>query len=115
MVVVLLLSPPSTLSLSQNLSLKANYLTSANDLYQILDVPSITVLDIQSNRINDVQVVDILASMPNLKVLYLKGNDVVKKIPHYRKTLIAKCKLLKYLDDRPVFEDERRRVDVSTI
>merc|ERR1711907_419078 len=29
----------------------------------------------------------------------------------YRKTVISKCKALKYLDDRPVFEDERRRVN----
>ena len=36
------------------------------------------------------------------------GNPVVKDIKHYRKTIIAKCKALRYLDDRPVFEDERR-------
>jgi len=38
------------------------------------------------------------------------GNPVVKDIKHYRKTIIAKCKALRYLDDRPVFEEERRRV-----
>ena len=36
---------------------------------------------------------------------------MVKKIPHYRKTIVSRCKQLRYLDDRPVFEDERRRVD----
>ncbi|GLD93548.1 hypothetical protein PINS_up002140 [Pythium insidiosum] len=49
--------------------------------------------------------------MPSLKVLYLQGNDVVKHIKQYRKTLVYRCRQLKYLDDRPVFDDERRRVD----
>jgi hypothetical protein len=39
----------------------------------------------------------------------------VKQIKHYRKTVIARCKDLRYLDDRPVFEEERRRVNVITI
>ena len=38
------------------------------------------------------------------------GNPVVKDIKHYRKAIIAKCKALRYLDDRPVFDEERRRV-----
>jgi dynein assembly factor 1 len=50
--------------------------------------------------------------MPNLAVLYLHGNEVCKKIEHYRKTLIIKLPKLKYLDDRPVFEDERRFCEV---
>jgi hypothetical protein len=69
------------------------------------------VLDIQSNRINDVDIVDILAQLPNLKVLYLQGNEVVKHVKQYRKTLVYRCRKLKYLDDRPVFDDERRRVE----
>lgn len=48
--------------------------------------------------------------MPDLRVLYLQGNPVVKDIRHYRKIIIGRCKELRYLDDRPVFDDERRRV-----
>lgn len=77
----------------------------------MLELPNLSVLDIQSNRIRDVNVVEILAQMPELKVLYLQGNDVVKHIKQYRKTLVYRCRKLKYLDDRPVFDDERRRVD----
>ena len=50
--------------------------------------------------------------MENLAVLYLHGNDVCKKIQHYRKTIIHRLHKLKYLDDRPVFEDERRYCEV---
>ena len=49
--------------------------------------------------------------MPNLKVLYLQNNPVVKKIKNYRKTVIAALPSLKYLDDRPVFEDDRRHAE----
>lgn len=45
--------------------------------------------------------------MENLKVIYLKGNGIIKTIQHYRKTLINKLKSLTYLDDRPVDEADR--------
>lgn len=54
---------------------------------------------------------DVFAQMPDLRVVYLMGNPCVKHIRHYRKMIVGRCKSLKYLDDRPVFDDERRRVD----
>jgi len=69
----------------------------------------IATLDIQDNAISDPEVLpEVLCKMQDLKVLYLKGNPVVKMIPHYRKTVIAAIPQLKYLDDRPVFEEDRR-------
>uniref|UniRef100_K3WU80 Dynein assembly factor 1, axonemal homolog n=1 Tax=Globisporangium ultimum (strain ATCC 200006 / CBS 805.95 / DAOM BR144) TaxID=431595 RepID=K3WU80_GLOUD len=94
-----------------SLALKSNYLVTAQDIEHVLTLPNLSVLDIQSNRVTDVNIVDILAQMPELKVLYLQGNDVVKHIKQYRKTLVYRCRKLKYLDDRPVFDDERRRVE----
>lgn len=99
------------MKLLTSLSLKANYLTTAEDLEHVLQLPSLAVLDVQSNRINDDRVVDVFSNIPNLRVLYLQGNEVVKQIKQYRKTLVYRCRQLKYLDDRPVFEDERRRTD----
>ena len=49
--------------------------------------------------------------MPNLKVLYLQNNPCVNKIKQYRKTMIARLPTLKYLDDRPVFDDDRRNAE----
>ena len=46
--------------------------------------------------------------MPNIAVVYLQNNDFTKNISHYRKTLISKIPALKYIDDKPVFEDEKR-------
>ena len=36
------------------------------------------------------------------------GNPVIRDIQNYRKTTIVRIKSLTYLDDRPVFDNERR-------
>jgi len=95
------------------LNLANNFLSSVDDIQHLLQVPSIVTLDIQNNKIDDEQVIDlVLSKLPNLRVLYLQGNPIVNKIPHYRKSMLSRCKQLLYLDDRPVYEEERRRVDV---
>eukprot|EP00960_Hanusia_phi_P005264 152956-Hanusia_phi.AAC.1 len=90
------------------LQISNNKLTDATDVEHLRTCPSIGVLDLQNNRIEDPAVLDVLAGMPNLRVLQMQGNPVTRKIAHYRKTVIARCSNLTYLDDRPVFEDERR-------
>lgn len=75
----------------------------------MLDCPSIKVLDISDNYIEDERILEeVIYKMPNLRVLYMQGNPVTKKIRNYRKTLTHRIPDLKYLDDRPVFEDDRR-------
>lgn len=93
------------------LNLAHNHLSKHSDIEEILKNPAIQTIDLQHNKIEDASVVDILAQLPDLRVVYLMGNPCVKEIRHYRKTIISRCKQLKYLDDRPVFEEERRRVD----
>ena len=46
--------------------------------------------------------------MNDLRVLYFQENPAIKLIKNYRKTFIFKIKTLRYLDDRPVFPEERR-------
>ena len=49
-----------------------------------------------------------LGCLPALECLYLKGNPVAATTKGYRKTLICCFPLLTYLDDRPIFDKERR-------
>lgn len=80
-----------------------------DDVRGILDCPSIGILDIQENCISDPAILpEILEKMPNLGVLYLMNNPCTKEIKYYKKTVISRISSLKYLDDRPVFEDDRR-------
>ena len=62
-------------------------------------------LDIQSNKIDgdaeDVaKLLDVLAKCPELRVVYLKGNDIIKKIKHYRKTMISRCEKVSERSER---------------
>lgn len=81
------------------------------DVLELIDSP-ITTLDLQDNRIWDPDVVpEVFMRMKDLRVLYLKGNACAKKIPNYRKGITAVCGNLRYLDDRPVFPEDRRAAD----
>lgn len=102
----------SSLKNLSNLLLKRNRIgtNDLDDLSGLLELPEkLTVLDISDNRIEVTEIVkDYLTKIKNLRVLYMQGNECVRKIPHYRKTLINLLKELHYLDDKPVFDDERR-------
>lgn len=94
-----------------SLNLSHNLLASGTDIEELAQLTAIQTIDLQYNHIIDVDIVNVLSSLKDLRVLYLVGNPVVKSIKHYRRVIISKCKNLKYLDDRPVFDDERRRVE----
>jgi dynein assembly factor 1 len=81
----------------------------------LLERPTLCCVDVQDNYIEEPEILDeIFAKLPNLKVLYLLNNPCIKKINGYRKTVISKIPTLTYLDDRPVFEDDRRRAEAWT-
>lgn len=68
-------------------------------------------MDISHNKIDleDSELfIEILRQMDSLSVLYMMHNKIVSKIPNYRKTLTNALPNLKYLDDRPIFPEDRR-------
>jgi dynein assembly factor 1 len=78
------------------------------DIEQLVE-SSVCSLDLQDNRLEDPDILpEVFSRMADLRVLYLKGNPAAKKIVNYRKSLTVYCKELRYIDDRPVFEDDRR-------
>ncbi|CAE7175974.1 Dnaaf1, partial [Symbiodinium pilosum] len=81
------------------------------DVVHLVDT-TISTLDLQDNKLWDPDILpEVFARMADLRVLYLKGNPCAKKIPNYRKGITAVCQNLKYLDDRPVFPEDRRTAD----
>lgn len=93
----------------KSLLLGQNKLKELKQLAEIAKLKSLTCIDLQKNFIEDPAIVDLLAECKNLVLVYLKGNPCVKKIKFYRRNLIYRIKKLNYLDDRPVFPEERRR------
>lgn len=97
----------SCLKKLNTLQVSHNRLSSKDDIAHLVNCDNLSVVDLSQNWLNDPRIVDVLSQMKNLRVVNLMGNDVIKEIKNYRKTLILKCKNLKYLDDRPVFPRER--------
>jgi hypothetical protein len=100
----------AALSVLHTLNLSHNRLATAEDLEGLAECPSIAVLDLSHNQLDDPSAIDALAALPNLAVLNLMGNPLIAKVRRYRKTLVSLLPNLRYLDDRPVFDDERRTV-----
>lgn len=101
----------SGLRMLDSLQLKRNRIGKyggLDDVLGLLECPSLTVVDISDNNLDDERILpEVFEKMPNLSVIYIQGNSVSKKIKNYRKTMISKLPGLKYLDDRPVFEEDR--------
>jgi dynein assembly factor 1 len=94
-----------------SLNLAHNKISSVEGIRHLLEIPSLQSVDLQHNKLEDAEVLDVFEQMPDLRVLYLMGNNCVKNIKNYRRAVVSRCKQLKYLDERPVFEEERRRTD----
>jgi dynein assembly factor 1 len=79
-----------------------------SDVLGLLECPTLTCVDISDNYIDDEAILpEVWMKMPKILVIYMQGNGCTKKIKNYRKTVISSIPDLRYLDDRPVFEDDR--------
>lgn len=92
----------------QTLMAADNHLTTGCVVEEVAVLEELETLDLQGNDLADVDVMlRMLCSLPRLKCLYLKGNPLVRDCQNYRKRVIAALPELTYLDDRPVFDQER--------
>lgn len=94
-----------------NLLLSHNKLSTYEDVEHLKDCKGLQSIDLQQNKIDDIRILDLFKQIPDLRVIYLQGNPVIKKIKHYRKTITAMLPTLKYLDDRPIFPEDRLRAE----
>ncbi|ORY47053.1 outer arm dynein light chain 1 [Rhizoclosmatium globosum] len=91
----------------KTLQMDHNYLKSAQDIMHLLECPSLEIVDLSFNQIEDPEVLEVFEKMPELCVLNIMSNPVIPKIMNYRRTMVSRLKKLTYLDDRPVFDKER--------
>lgn len=69
------------------------------------------MLDLAQNKCSDPAILtEVIVKLPALRVLYFTNNEIIKKIPNYRKRLVQDLSILTFLDDRPVFPEDRRFV-----
>ncbi|KAJ3039945.1 hypothetical protein HDV00_011611 [Rhizophlyctis rosea] len=101
----------SMLPVLKTVQVAHNFLRSADDIQHLVDCEQISILDLSHNKLEDPDIVEVFAQMPNLAVLNLMSNPVISKIQNYRRTMVSRCKSLTYLDDRPVFDNERRATE----
>ena len=91
-----------------------NQLRSVSALAPLATVPGLSSVDVTDNELDGEaeELVALLARMPCLRALYLSaGNPIAAKLRPYRKRLVAALPQLAYLDDRPVFDAERRAAE----
>ena len=102
----------SCLKMLENLQLKRNRIGRSGGVEEALglvECPSLTCVDISDNYIEDEGLLEeVWVKLPKIAVIYMQGNPCIKKMRNYRKTMISTLPTLKYLDDRPVFEDDRK-------
>lgn len=92
----------------KTLDVSHNLIVDINDCEQVIELPALTNLDIRDNQIdNHRDIVPFFTRMEKLTCLYLAGNPCVRNISHYRRSMTTCMAGLYYLDDKPIFEDER--------
>lgn len=98
----------------ENLNLANNMIEDLEGLEVLKETKSLRNINVSHNRIYATEgVVEFWSQFKHeenysLVVLYYHHNPGVREISNYRKRMISSMLSLKYLDDRPIFEIERR-------
>eukprot|EP00746_Dinoflagellata_sp_MGD_P161385 gnl/MRDRNA2_/MRDRNA2_88503_c0_seq1.p1 gnl/MRDRNA2_/MRDRNA2_88503_c0~~gnl/MRDRNA2_/MRDRNA2_88503_c0_seq1.p1 ORF type:complete len:566 (-),score=125.92 gnl/MRDRNA2_/MRDRNA2_88503_c0_seq1:168-1694(-) len=91
------------------LNLANNAITSIAHIQEIKELPALRNFDLSHNSVDETEgVIEFFAELPSLVLLRLNGNPAIQNISHYRKRMVNAMPKLNYLDDRPVFEVEKR-------
>lgn len=82
---------------------------SLEDLSGLAECQTLQSVDVTHNEIHATDEVPAFWGrvLPDLQCLYYNGNPGLRTIKQYRRRLIGLLPKLRYLDERPIFEDER--------
>lgn len=91
-----------------------------NRLTQLAGLQGCTALlslDLSHNLLDDEEKADAVLRplRGSLRTLLLHGNELCRRTPHYRKRWIAAFATLRYLDEYPVFDEERERAEAFAL
>jgi len=91
------------------LDLSGNLLSNLEDVAHLQKCTSLTNIDLSSNNLDDLKIKDMFVPkyLPSLRCLSLRGNPVVNKIKHYRKSMIVASPSLCKLDSRVILKSDR--------
>ena len=103
----------SNLKSLTSIELDHNQIRNFQSLSGLTECPSLENLNISHNKIilennNENQLFEILQKLPNLKVLRMEGNPFVRNMTNYRRRIINILPELRFLDDAPVTDHDRR-------
>ncbi|KAH0787035.1 Leucine Rich Repeat family protein [Histomonas meleagridis] len=93
------------------IELDHNKLMDPSKLSGLLEAPSLTIINLSNNMISDERFLDIISGLQKLRVLRMEGNAVTRNMKNYRRRIILQFPDLRYLDDAPVTDEERRLVN----
>lgn len=99
----------------KTLDVSHNLIVDIADCEQVVELPALTNLDLRDNQIDThKEIPSFFAQMDRLTCLYLAGNPCVRLVSQYRRTMTVCMKSLYYLDEKPIFEDERLCAEAFT-
>ena len=78
----------------------------------LLHCPSLVDLSLEHNAVPEFDsTLSLVRQLPQLQVLRMSGNPLVRTVRHYKKRVALACRQLTFLDDAPVFAADRRRAE----
>eukprot|EP01060_Flectonema_neradi_P022057 TRINITY_DN3025_c0_g1_i1.p1 TRINITY_DN3025_c0_g1~~TRINITY_DN3025_c0_g1_i1.p1 ORF type:complete len:453 (+),score=111.49 TRINITY_DN3025_c0_g1_i1:78-1436(+) len=107
----------------ETLMLAHNRLSTLQSLEGILACKTVSCLDISHNGLSvdkeagedPDDVIKLLQQLPVLACLYIQNNELPNQTRYFRRKMIGTIKTLTYMDERPVFPEDRRTIDAWMI
>ncbi len=89
------------------LNVSRNMLSTVDSIAVLPDCAELSSFNASHNLLDGSDVISVLQRVPKLCSLQLKGNPLVTSTRFYRKTVVSLLAKIGFLDDDPVFPQDR--------